>query len=74
MIRPMPSPASPPGLGSRLVFNTSPQAATLHIPLDSSGVAEGAMLQTASARPRRAKTLNGAVEVRLAAHSAAIYR
>jgi hypothetical protein len=33
-----------------------------------------AMLQTASARPRRAKTFNGEVEVRLAAHSAALYR
>lgn len=57
-----------------VVFNNSKQPAALQIPLAGSGIADGAALEDCLGKAPPARARNGTVEVRLPAHSAAIYR
>ena len=57
-----------------VVFNNAPQEVTLHIPLTGSGVADGARLEDCFGGAPAVEAHNGAVDVRLAPLSVAIYR
>jgi glycosidase len=57
-----------------VVFNNAPQEVALHIPLAGSGVADGATLQDCYGPAPAAEARNGALDVRLAPLSVAIYR
>ena len=57
-----------------VVFNNAVRPVTLHIPLDGSGVADGARLADSLGAAPAVEARNGAVDVLLAPHSVAIYR
>ncbi|MBZ5725523.1 MAG: alpha-amylase [Acidobacteriia bacterium] len=56
-----------------VVFNNSGEPATLRIPLAGSSISDGAVLADALGQAPPVHAENGAAEVRLRAHSAAIY-
>jgi len=57
-----------------VVFNHAAAPATLHIPLDSLGIANGTRLENLLGRTAALVTRQGAIEVELSPHTAAIYR
>ena len=62
--------------GSRVlvVFNRRAAPARLHIPLESSGIPDSSRLENLLGGTPAAETRNGALDVELPPHSAAIYR
>lgn len=57
-----------------VVFNHSSQPATLRVPLEGSGIANGAVLTDALGGAAPAQAHDGMIQVRLPARSSAIYR
>ena len=57
-----------------VVFNNADREAALHVPLEESGIRDGAVLEDQLGDAPPVRTQNGAIEIKMPARSVAVYR